>query len=323
MNNISLYYFIAVAEELNITRAAARLYITQQSLSEHIRKLERSYGTLFFERSPRLRLTLQGERMLAYARTVVAAEQALTEQLQEDADSGRTRLSIGLGSSRGAVFLPSIIENYHRAWPNVLLTILSGSPSQLESMLRKGRIELYFAMRDSAGGKEQGETLYRDKLYFIISRSLLARVFPERAAEFIEHHMEGIRLAEACGFPLALPPAESTLRSVFDRMLSAGNLRASIVLETIEHEILFDVCKSGLCACFVSRELLYRKIMHRNLPADMLFFPLLELEELSCVDLVSGGQLSPWGRSFIQCSLDTVRAAIAEIDDYLRTAANR
>ena len=41
MNQTSLYYFVVTAQELNMTKAAARLFISQQSLSEHIRKLER------------------------------------------------------------------------------------------------------------------------------------------------------------------------------------------------------------------------------------------------------------------------------------------
>ena len=60
MNHIGLYYFTVAAEELNITRAAAKLYISQQSLSEHIRKLEKQYDAVFFTRGGRLALTAQG-----------------------------------------------------------------------------------------------------------------------------------------------------------------------------------------------------------------------------------------------------------------------
>ena len=75
MNHIGLYYFTVAAEELNITRAAAKLFISQQSLSEHIRKLEKQYDAVFFTRGSRLALTSQGERMLAYAREVLEADQ--------------------------------------------------------------------------------------------------------------------------------------------------------------------------------------------------------------------------------------------------------
>ena len=84
MNIQSLYYFIAVAEELNISQTARRLYITQQALSDQIRKLEKQYGAVFFERRPRFKLTYQGEQMLAYARSVVKAEQVLAGKLRAE-----------------------------------------------------------------------------------------------------------------------------------------------------------------------------------------------------------------------------------------------
>ena len=52
MNFLHLKYFLLVAEELNITRAAERLYISQQSLSNHIQRLEQYYGTKLFYRKP-------------------------------------------------------------------------------------------------------------------------------------------------------------------------------------------------------------------------------------------------------------------------------
>ena len=52
MNFQHLRYFLMVAEELNITRAAERLYISQQSLSNHISNLERELDTKLFTRSP-------------------------------------------------------------------------------------------------------------------------------------------------------------------------------------------------------------------------------------------------------------------------------
>ena len=49
--------FLLAAEELSFTRAAARAYVSQQCLSDHIRRMEESYGVRLFDRSPRLRLT--------------------------------------------------------------------------------------------------------------------------------------------------------------------------------------------------------------------------------------------------------------------------
>ncbi|MFI5680524.1 LysR family transcriptional regulator [Streptomyces cellulosae] len=70
--------FLAVAEELHFTRAAARLYVAQQALSRDIRRLERELGAELFVRTTRqVTLTADGERLVPYARRVLAAQEEL------------------------------------------------------------------------------------------------------------------------------------------------------------------------------------------------------------------------------------------------------
>ncbi|MEU3983663.1 LysR family transcriptional regulator [Streptomyces sp. NPDC026672] len=70
--------FVTVAEELHFTRAAARLYVAQQALSRDVRRLERELGAELFVRTTRqVALTADGERLLPYARRVLAAQDEL------------------------------------------------------------------------------------------------------------------------------------------------------------------------------------------------------------------------------------------------------
>jgi DNA-binding transcriptional LysR family regulator len=74
----SLRYFVATAEELNFTRAAARLFIAQQALSREIKRLEAQLGTtLFIRTTRRVTLTSDGERLLVKARDLVARHDAV------------------------------------------------------------------------------------------------------------------------------------------------------------------------------------------------------------------------------------------------------
>nr|WP_320776356.1 LysR family transcriptional regulator [Streptomyces sp. CRN 30] len=70
--------FLAVAEELHFTRAAARLYVAQQALSRDVRRLERELGAALFARTTRqVTLTADGTRLLPYARRVLRAQEEL------------------------------------------------------------------------------------------------------------------------------------------------------------------------------------------------------------------------------------------------------
>ena len=71
MNFQNLKYFLLVAEELNITRAAERLYISQQSLSNHIANMERELDVKLFTRSPKLSLTYAGELLVDTATQIL------------------------------------------------------------------------------------------------------------------------------------------------------------------------------------------------------------------------------------------------------------
>ncbi|MET9430747.1 MULTISPECIES: LysR family transcriptional regulator [unclassified Streptomyces] len=78
--------FVAVADELHFTRAAARLYVAQQALSRDIRRLERELGTELFVRTTRqVALTGDGERLVPYAQAVLAAYDELGAAFVDEA----------------------------------------------------------------------------------------------------------------------------------------------------------------------------------------------------------------------------------------------
>ncbi len=325
MNHIGLYYFTVAAEELNITRAAAKLYISQQSLSEHIRKLEKQYDAVFFTRGGRLALTAQGERMLAYAREVLEADRDLYVALRDAGQANRVRLRIGMTSTRGSVFLPSIFAAYRKRCPNVVLSIVSGNFEYIEQQYQLDKLELYTGMTSNIRTRAPADVLYRDRIYFIVSRELLARTLGDEAAEYVRVHSRSLTVADACRFPIALPPTSSTLRLVFERSFGKSGLRPDTVIETADHDILFDLCKAGVCGCFASRELLHRKLHREPNPESVLIFPASDLEELSGFCMVYRKEsLSPEAEAFIECSRSVITDVLRRIDaDLAAICANQ
>jgi DNA-binding transcriptional LysR family regulator len=121
-----LRYFVAVAEELNFTRAAERLYTAQPSLSTQIRGLEEELGVQLFVRDKRrVYLTQAGHHFLERARIILASVQQTKEEIQSVVTGDIGRLAIGFtASSILTTALPSGLRKYSVEFPSVSLRML-------------------------------------------------------------------------------------------------------------------------------------------------------------------------------------------------------
>jgi DNA-binding transcriptional LysR family regulator len=120
-----LRYFVAVAEELSFTRAAARLHIGQPPLSQQIQALEHEIGARLFERNKRrVLLTEAGRLFLADARRMLA----LSEQAKETArrahlgEAGELRVGFTFSTPFTPLFA-KVVRRYRQQYPGVLLTL--------------------------------------------------------------------------------------------------------------------------------------------------------------------------------------------------------
>lgn len=141
-----LRYFLAVAEEGNVTRAAERLHISQPPLSQQLKDLEHTLGVTLFVRSPQgMALTAAGEAFRDEARHIVqAAEHA--RQVAVRASLGQTgTLRVGFTSS--AAFNPVVagtLREFRRQWPNVQVQLEETNTTRLTEGLLHHKLDAAF-----------------------------------------------------------------------------------------------------------------------------------------------------------------------------------
>jgi DNA-binding transcriptional LysR family regulator len=140
-----LKYFVAVAEERNFTRAAARLHITQPPLSVQIRHLEEEVGTPLLVREGRgVALTEAGRVFLEQARQSIAYANRAVMLAKKAANGEIGHLSIGHNGPAELLVLPFIVPAFTERWPNVQLDFqIPGTPKIVERV-RQSELDLGF-----------------------------------------------------------------------------------------------------------------------------------------------------------------------------------
>lgn len=140
LNLYKIFYEVALSE--SISNASKRLFITQSAVSKAIKKLEEDLDTKLFYRNPKgVKLTEKGEELLFYVEesfnNLVTAERAMIESKSLN----KGKISIGVPSQIGSFYIFEDITSFHKKYPNIEITIISKTTTQLLKLLERHEID--------------------------------------------------------------------------------------------------------------------------------------------------------------------------------------
>ena len=139
---------LAVAKSLSFTNAAQELGLGQPTVSQHIRKLEAAVGRPLFLRDTRtVTLTADGEAMVGFARTILAAQQEAADFFTGSGLRGRLRF--GVSDDLALTALPRILRDFRRLYPRVDLELTVSQSGHLHRRLESGHLDLAFVKHQS------------------------------------------------------------------------------------------------------------------------------------------------------------------------------
>lgn len=142
-----LKYFLIVAREENITKAANLLHLTQPTLSRQMMQLEEELGVRLFQRSRRnIILTEEGFRLKRRAQEIVTLADKTKAEFAEKEEELSGEIAIGCGETKNMSFLSERIRNFRKLHPLVSFQVYSATADDIKERIERGLLDLGLLM---------------------------------------------------------------------------------------------------------------------------------------------------------------------------------
>jgi DNA-binding transcriptional LysR family regulator len=250
-----LQTLLTVAQTGSFTQAAARLGVRQPTVSQHISRLEKQTGrTLILRDTHSVSLTPDGEAMIGFARSILAAHEQATAYFSGNRPRGRLR--IGMSDDLALTRLPQILRDFRQDHPLVDFDLTVDQSGTLNQRLEENRLDVFIGKRPR--GEERGRLVKRERLVWVGT--------------------PGTKLDLTKPLPLVVYPAPSVSRTEIHRALNRAGMpyRGACVCRGVNGLIAAVAAGVGISALATSL-----------VPAQLTpLGPAHRLPELGSIDLV-------------------------------------
>ncbi len=239
-----LEYLLALARERNFGRAAETCGVTQPTFSAGIKQLEDTLGVMLVQRTSRfLGFTAEGERVLDWARTIVADTRAMKAEVQalKKGLTGHLRIA---AIPTALPMVSALTTPYRAKHPNVKFTILSRTSIEILSMVENLEVDAGLSYIDNEPlGRLRAVPLYLEQYRLLTS-----------ADSPLGDH-DKVTWAEVGKIPLCLLTPDMQNRRIIDGLLHAAGTRPEPTLESNSMIVLFSHVRTGRWASVMPERL--------------------------------------------------------------------
>lgn len=293
--------FLAVCETMHFTRAANILHISQQALSEQIKKLEDDMDVQLFVRKPKLALSPAGLILEESLKKMAVIERAMTAQISELLNIETGTVNIGIHSARALVVFSPILAEFHRRYPQVCINMVSDQTINYIKLLERGSIDFFFGINAPVEGRSNliVDNIVDEPMYLIISSSALKLSFGDQYNKIIDTYRDGFDLSLLSDVPFIFSRPISHGQNAINKYLARKGItvRQAIIFE--DYAISYKFISSIEGACFEYKTMLpFVESYNASLPENekLYWFPLVDFHENLSLSLTrySGAYLPPY-----------------------------
>lgn len=241
--------FVVLAQTCNYLQAADQLFISQSSLSKHIKSLERELGVELFNRTTRrVQLTEQGRVFLPFARKLAATAHDAEVALSNVADNERRTIDIGSIPVMVPYGITALLHGYESEHRGVRLRIVEGEADQLKDQLRNRQLDLAFIREwDGDVGRDSGDEEFAMSTF---AQDQLAAVLPASHPLALR---SSIRLSELANEEFLLLPQGTVMNSLIMDACATEGFVPEVRYRGTRAENIIDLVARGMGVSLLMR----------------------------------------------------------------------
>ncbi|SEH67886.1 DNA-binding transcriptional regulator, LysR family [Halobacillus karajensis] len=249
MNLEDLRVFTEVAKEANITKAAVRLNFVQSNVTAKIKRLEKIYNTkLFYRHKHGVDLTSSGKVLLNYAEQVLQL-MGDAEKTLKNSSVPQGTLSIGSMETTTATRLPGILSTYHEQYPQVELSLQTGTTEELIKAALNRKIEGAFVAGEVNHPELEKINVFEEELVLVTKESVLSSTSFEQLK-----NQTFIVFKSGCFY-----------RDTFEKWLGSKGIRTPKVMELNTLDGVIGCVKAGLGISLLPRSVVDNLNQSKNI----------------------------------------------------------
>lgn len=222
-----LNYFLIVAREENITKAALQLHVTQPTLSRQLMQLEQELGVKLFERSSHnIILTQEGIYLRRRAQELVSLAERTKQELSGENEIISGQITIGGGEFKSSGCLAKVVDDFTEKHENVTFDIYSGNTDNIMEQMDKGLIDVGLFLAPIDISKYESVRMNQNEIWGVLVRT-----------DSPLSEMKSIRREDLIGMNLIAPNRELAQGVLSEWM---GDMREQVSIK-VTYNLLYNV----------------------------------------------------------------------------------
>lgn len=238
MSSVKLHqlrYFLRVAEEGSISKAATLLHVAQPAISQNIASLEHHFQAKLFNRSSRgVTPTEEGKMLMTYARTILRHVDRATSEIRNLNDGERGEVVVALPSASAVMLSSKLIRRVSAEYPDIKLSMTESMSGATAETISKGHADLALVPNGHLLQGVEAEPVLTEPLFF-------------GGVETEELHGGGeIDFSEVCRYPLILPTKPNFVRGTLEQAAFDHGFELNIIAEQSSSRLLQGLLADGI-----------------------------------------------------------------------------